>query len=75
MDGEFIQNYLCRTNAASQSRVSSYLAGLNSTRCFVNNKSLRVVCECIKGVRTVTHFIINTCAEQTVNVAIRDLLK
>lgn len=33
----------CGTNSVTQSGVSSYLAGLNSTRCFVNNKSMQVV--------------------------------
>lgn len=42
-DGEYVKNYLCGTNSVTQSGVSSYLAGLNSTRCFVNNKSMQVV--------------------------------
>ena len=43
VDGEYITSDLCGTNSVSQTGVSLYLAGLNSTQCFVNNKSTQVV--------------------------------
>lgn len=43
MGGGYIKNGLCGPNPLIQSGISPCLAGLSSTQCFVNNKSMQVV--------------------------------